>query len=87
MGAEILRSVKGGYNKESFINKLDAYNKLITAMHNGMPSDEARLELAQIQQRPMFREKGGFFGKIGYSIEDADAYIADLEMNITRTFK
>ena len=87
MGAEILRSVKGGYNKESFINKLDAYNKLITAMHNGMSSDDAKIELAQIQQKPMSKEKGGLFGKVGYSIEDADAYIADLEMNITRTFK
>ena len=87
MGAEILRSVKGGYNKESFINKLDAYNKLITAMHNGMSSDDAKIELAQIQQKPMSKEKGGLFGKVGYSIEDADAYIADLEMNIIRTFK
>jgi hypothetical protein len=87
MGADILRSVKGGYNKESFITKLDAYNKLITAMQNGLPSDKARLELAQIQQRPMQKEKGGLFGKIGYSIEDADAYIADLETNIVRTFK
>ncbi len=87
MEAEILRSVKGGYNKESFITKLDAYNKLITAMQNGLPSEQARLELAQIQQKPMQKEKGGFFGKVGYSIEDADAYIADLEMNIVRTFK
>lgn len=87
MGADILRSVKGGYNKESFITKLDAYNKLITAMQNGLPSDKARLELAQIQQRPMHKEKGGLFGKIGYSVEDADAYIADLETNIVRTFK
>jgi hypothetical protein len=87
MGAEILRSVKGGYNKESFIKKLDAYNKLITDMQNGLPSDKARIELANIQQKPMKVEKTGFFGKEGYSIEDADAYIADLEMNIVRTFK
>lgn len=87
MDADILRSVKGGYNKDSFITKLDAYNKLITAMQNGLPSDKAKLELAQIQQKPMTKEKGGFFGKVGYSVEDADAYIAELEMNIVRTFK
>jgi hypothetical protein len=87
MELDILRNQKGGYNKESFIAKLDAYNTLITAMQNGLPEDKAKAELELIHQQPLFREKGGFFGKVGFSVEDTDAYIADLEKGIAQAFK
>jgi hypothetical protein len=87
MELDILGYEKGGYNKESFIAKLDAYNTLITAMQNGLPNDKAKAELELIHQQPMFREKGGFFGKVGFSVKDTDAYIADLEKGIAKAFK
>jgi hypothetical protein len=87
MELDILRDQKGGYNKQSFIEKLDAYNILITAMQNGLPLDKAKAELELIHQQPLSKEKGGLFGKIGFSIEDTDAYIADLEKGIAKAFK
>lgn len=87
MELDILRNQKGGYNKESFIAKLDAYNALITAMQNGLPADKAKAELELIHQKPMFREKGGLFGKVGFSVEDTDAYIEELEKGIAKAFK
>ena len=89
MGMELdtIRNQKGGYNEEAFIAKLDAYNTLITAMQNGLPNDKAKAELELIHQQPLFREKGGFFGKVGFSVEDTDAYIADLEKGIAKAIK
>lgn len=87
MEFELLRNEKGGYNKESFLVKLDAYTDLINAMQNGMPDEEAKAELEQIHQLPLHREKGGFFGKEGFSVKDTDAYIADLEKGIAKAFK
>ena len=55
MELDILGYEKGGYNQESFIAKLDAYNTLITAMQNGLPNDKAKAELELIHQQPMFR--------------------------------
>ena len=56
-------------------------------LKNGLPQDKAKAELELIHQQPLFKEKGGFFGKIGFSIEDTDAYIADLEKGIAKAFK
>ena len=47
-----------------------------------MDSSKILPELEKVRQRPIRKEKGGFFGTIGFSAEDTDNYIADLEGQI-----
>ena len=82
MRSEVLRSEKGGYNKTDVLTKIDALSALLMMAEEGMDSSRILPELEKVRQRPISREKDGFFGTIGFSVEDTDNYIADLEGQI-----
>ena len=82
MRSEVLRSEKGGYNKTDVLTKIDALNALLMMAEEGVDSSKIMPELEKVRQRPISREKDGFFGTIGFSAEDTDNYIADLEGQI-----
>ena len=82
MRSEVLRSEKGGYNKTDVLTKIDALNALLMMAEEGVDSSKILPELEKVRQRPMRKEKGGFFGTIGFSAEDTDNYIADLEAKL-----
>ena len=82
MRSDILRSEKGGYNKTDVLTKIDALNALLMMAEEGVDSSKILPELEKVRQRPISREKDGFFGTIGFSAEDTDNYIADLEGQI-----
>ena len=82
MRSDILRSEKGGYNKTDVLTKIDALNALLMMAEEGVDSSKIMPELEKVRQRPISREKDGFFGTIGFSAEDTDNYIADLEGQI-----
>jgi hypothetical protein len=82
MRSEVLRSEKGGYNKTDVLTKIDALNALLMMAEEGVDSSKILPELEKVRQRPMRKEKSGFFGTIGFSAEDTDNYIADLEGQI-----
>ena len=82
MRSEVLRSEKGGYNKTDVLTKIDALNALLMMAEEGVDSSKIPPELEKVRQRPMRKEKSGFFGTIGFSAEDTDNYIADLEAKL-----
>lgn len=83
MEAIILKSEKGGYNKNSVLTKIDAYNVLLLMAENGqLERDKLIAEFENAEKMELKREKSGFFGKSGFSVEDTDAYIARLEAEI-----
>ena len=82
MRSEVLRSEKGGYNKTDVLTKIDALSALLMMAEEGVDSSKIMPELEKVRQRPISREKDGFFGTIGFSAEDTDNYIADLEGQI-----
>ena len=82
MRSEGLRSEKGGYNKTDVLTKIDALSALLMMAEEGMDSSRILPELEKVRQRPISREKDGFFGTIGFYVEDTDNYIADLEGQI-----
>lgn len=83
MGMEVLKSVKGGYNKAAVLAKLDAYNAILFMAEDGSASPETlSAELEKAGALELTREKSGFFGKYGFSVEDTDAYLADLMAKI-----
>lgn len=82
MRSDVLRSEKGGYNKTDVLTKIDALNALLMMAEEGVDSSKIMPELEKVRQRPISREKDGFFGTIGFSAEDTDNYIADLEGQI-----
>ena len=83
MRNDILRQVKGGYNMTSVLTKLDAYNALLMMAEEGVSSSKITPELEKVRNLPLDRVKGGFFGKLGFSAEDTDKYIDDLERKIS----
>ena len=83
----ILRAVKGGYNKKDVLTKIDAYMSLLLSVQSGMPQENALAELERIKQMPLTVEKEGFFAKTGFSQEDTDAYLAEMEDKITSAFE
>ncbi|MBR6995655.1 MAG: hypothetical protein IKH96_06500 [Ruminococcus sp.] len=82
MRSEVLRSEKGGYNKTDVLTKIDALNALLMMAEEGVDSSKILPELEKVRQRPMRKEKGGFFGTIGFSAEDTDKYTAALEAKL-----
>ena len=82
MRSEVLRSEKGGYNKTDVLTKIDALNALLMMAEEGVDSSKILPELEKVRQRPIRKEKDGFFGTIGFAVEDTDNYIADLEGQI-----
>lgn len=82
MGNDVLRQEKGGYNKASVLAKLDAYNILLMMAEEGVSSSKLIPELEKARALPLDRVKSGFFGQYGFSTEDTDNYIADLEEKI-----
>ena len=82
MRSDVLRSEKGSYNKTDVLTKIDALNALLMMAEEGVDSSKILPELEKVRQRPIRKEKGGFFGTIGFSAEDTDNYIADLEAKL-----
>ena len=83
MNAQVLRSVKGGYNKLAVITKLDSYNTLLAALEQGSLNRRQALdELEKIRYTELPKEKSGLFGKVGFSAEDTDAYLQNCEQMI-----
>lgn len=80
--AQILRSEKGGYSKKDVLKKMDAYGSLLFALDCGMDSETAAAELENIRMMPIEREEDGFFARSGFSVEDTDAYFAEMEEKI-----
>lgn len=83
----ILRAVKGGYNKKDVLTKIDAYMSLLLSVQSGMPQENALAELERIKQLPTSVENSGFLAKTGFSQEDTDAYFAEMEDKITSAFE
>lgn len=85
MRLEVFRSVKGGYNKTAVLTKLDALNALIMVAQSGSADKNKILaELDKVEALEMKREKGGFFGKAGFAVENVDAYIEQLEEELRK---
>ena len=83
MRMDILKEEKGGYNKVSVLTKTDALNALLYMAESGdVAPDKIRAELEKVSAMELKREKGGFFGVRGFSVEDTDAYLAKLEAQI-----
>ncbi|MBR4510249.1 MAG: hypothetical protein K6A79_05820 [Ruminococcus sp.] len=83
MGAGVLKSEKGGYSKTSVLTKIDALNALLYMTENeNIAHEKIRAELEKVMALELKREKSGFFGAYGFSVEDTDEYIAKLEAQI-----
>ncbi|MCR5111179.1 MAG: hypothetical protein K6B38_09775 [Ruminococcus sp.] len=83
MGEMVLRTEKGGYEKKDVLSKIDAYNTLILAIDEMRLSDAAvNAELEKIRNMPMRKAKGLIFAGSGFSAEDTDNYIKELEETI-----
>mgnify|MGYP003291039669 CR=1 FL=1 len=91
--AQILRSEKGGYSKkdaekainaliENVQNALKKGDKVQLVLDCGMDSETAAAELENIRMMPIEREEDGFFARSGFSVEDTDAYFAEMEEKI-----
>lgn len=78
MRNDILRIEKGGYSKTAVLTKIDALNALLMAADSADPN-VIRPQLDKVNAIKLTREKGGLFGKQGFSVEDTDACIAKLE--------
>ena len=81
MRMDILRSEKGGYSKTAVLTKIDALNALLIAADSADPN-VIRPQLDKVNAITLTREKGGLFGKQGFSVEDTDDYIAKLEQQL-----
>lgn len=83
MGAGVLKSEKGGYSKTSVLTKIDALNALLYMTENeNIAPEKICAELEKVMALELKREKSGFFGSYGFSVEDTDEYIAKLEAQI-----
>ena len=80
--ASILRTEKGGYDKADAFRKITEYNMLLAEIKNGLSKDEAFDKMRKIKAKPLSRVKEGFFSKQGFSVEDTDDYISELENQI-----
>lgn len=80
--ASILRTEKGGYSKADTFRKITEYNMLLAEIKNGLSKDEAFDKMRAIKEKPMNRVKEGFFSQSGFSVEDTDNYISELENQI-----
>ena len=85
MRPTVLKSEKGGYNKIAVLTKIDVYNALLMMAESGQTDrDKLLSELERARAIELPREKSGFFGASGFSVEDTDAYIAKLEDEIDK---
>ncbi len=80
--ASVLRTEKGGYNKADTLRKITEYNMLLAEIKNGFSKDEAFEKMKMIKAKPINRVKVGFFSQSGFSVEDTDNYISELENQI-----
>ena len=65
------------------LSKIDAYNSLIRALDEMKLSDAAvNAELEKIRNMPMRKAKGFIFAGSGFSVEDTNNYIKELEETI-----
>jgi hypothetical protein len=78
----ILRTEKGGYDKSETFTKLEEYTMLLVQIQKGLSKDEAFDKMKEIKAKPLSRVKEGFFSKQGFSVEDTDNYISELENQI-----
>lgn len=78
-----IQMAKGGYCREDFTAKADAYDELIRKIGDGADRISAMNELEHIRQMPVGTEKNGLFGKKGYEKTAADAYLADIDRYIS----
>ena len=83
MRLEVLRSEKGGYNKADVLTKLDSLNAILMMLEQGgVPREQLLAGLNAAEEVELRREKGGLFGKHGFSVEDTDAYLEKLMSEI-----
>ena len=83
MAEMVLRTEKGGYARNDVLAKVDAYNTLILAIDEMRLSDAAvNAELEKIRNMPLNKAKGFIFAGSGFSVEDTDNYIKELEETI-----
>ena len=78
----ILRSQKGGYDKAEVLGRFEEYTVLLMEIKNGLSKDVAFDKMKEIKAKPLHKVKEGFFSKSGFSVEDTDNYISDLENQI-----
>ena len=83
----ILKEVKGGYNKEQVLRRIDALNMLLLSLENGMDKETAMKQLEAAKSMPLTNEKGGFFSKKGFSVTDCDSFFDSLERQIINAMK
>lgn len=85
MRLDVLKTEKGGYNKVAVLTKIDVYNALLMMAEEGqVDRDRLLSELDKARAIELPREKSGFFGTAGFSVEDTDRYIAKLEEEINQ---
>lgn len=88
MRHEVLRGEKGGYNKTDVLTKLDTLNAVLMMLEQGgVPQEQLNAGLKAAEAVELRREKGGIFGKQGFSVKDTDDYIARLEEQIEEKLK
>ena len=74
---------KGGYNKTDALTKLDTLHAVLMIAESGNASREQLIEaLKNAESVELRREKGGFFGKYGFSVSETDACIAEVTAKI-----
>ena len=78
----IKKKKKGGYDKSETFTKLEEYSMLLIQIQKGLSKDEAFDKMKEIKAKPINRVKEGFFSKQGFSVEDTDNYISELENQI-----
>lgn len=85
-----LKNEKGGYKKAAVLAKVNTYTVVLTMLENMPPDmtqadrDKLAAEFEKAKSMELPREKSGFFGGSGFSVEDTDNYLSTLEAEINR---
>ena len=83
----VLRSQKGGYDKSETLTKIGEYSMLLVEIQQGLSKDEVFEKMKMIKAKPISRVKEGFLSKQGFSIEDVDNHLSELENQIIDAMK
>ncbi len=83
-----LEKQEGGYTESSVLAKLEAYDMLISlAKAPNAAAERISYEAERLRRLPLKRVKGGLFRKNGYSVEQVDKLIEELDSQIIAALK
>ncbi|WP_295067711.1 hypothetical protein [Ruminococcus sp.] len=85
---EPLEKEEGGYTENSALTKLQAYDMLVDfAKDPKTIAAKMMPHIERLRQLPLKRVKGGFFSKYGYSVEQVDRLIEELDAQLMDALK